>query len=263
MTKTPTASSTPTTVPPSCGQYADDTDLRVVFDGWVGTLDPNAKGGSIRYSGKAGAVLSFRFYSSAVTLHTQKRTDGGKAQVLLDGRIKQNLALYGNNTNASFTWGKLNLKSHLITVKAIGQPVPGSTGTIVVVDAFQVGTALTQDTAKAIQLGQWKSAGNTNAANKSFRVSNVKNSKASFTFCGTGVNWITTKGPGYGKADVYIDGVLVRTVDLYNKTLKWQVAQSFTGLASGMHTIEVRVKGMKNLRASSTKVIVDAFQVSQ
>jgi hypothetical protein len=57
--------------------------------------------------------------------------------------------------------------------------------------------------------------------------------------------------------------VLVQgTVDLYAPSTHWQVAESFSGLASGPHTIVVKVLGIKNASSTGTKVVVDAFVVS-
>ncbi|MBK6962884.1 MAG: hypothetical protein IPH20_02860 [Bacteroidales bacterium] len=79
-------------------------------------------------------------------------------------------------------------------------------------------------------------------------------------FTGTGIsingNWIRDGG----KADVYLDGKIVRTIDTYyfynnqehdNVTI-WHV----TGLADGRHTVKLVVKGEKKPESSGTKIYI-------
>ncbi len=47
-------------------------------------------------------------------------------------------------------------------------------------------------------------------------------------------------------ASVSIDGVNRATIDLYSASAQWQVAQSYTGLSPGSHTIVVTVLGTKD-----------------
>lgn len=61
-----------------------------------------------------------------------------------------------------------------------------------------------------------------------------------FSFQGNGVEWITALGPDQGEADVYVDGKLVRRVNLHNdaRVTARQVFSS-TGLKNGPHTLRV------------------------
>ncbi|MEV0288603.1 X2-like carbohydrate binding domain-containing protein [Kribbella sp. NPDC050820] len=65
-----------------------------------------------------------------------------------------------------------------------------------------------------------------------------------FTFQGTGVEWITALGPDQGEADVYLDGKLVRRVNLHNDA-RVTVRQAFTtSVKNGSHTLRiVKVSG--------------------
>jgi hypothetical protein len=76
------------------------------------------------------------------------------------------------------------------------------------------------------------------------------------------VQWITATGPRYGEADVTIDGVDQGVVDLYSASVNWQVAKTYSGLASGTHTIVVKVLGTKDPASTGTNVVVDAFVTS-
>ena len=66
-----------------------------------------------------------------------------------------------------------------------------------------------------------------------------------------------------GKAEVYLDGVKVATVDLYASSgQSRKVVFRRGGLdPSTTHTLEVRALGTKNAASSGTRVDVDAFVV--
>jgi hypothetical protein len=89
----------------------------------------------------------------------------------------------------------------------------------------------------------------------------VGGESASFAFTGSEVAWIAPKGPDGGKAQVYVDGVLVKTVDLYNSSDKPRLAVFAQAVAAGSHTVEVRALGTKNSSSTGTRVDVDAFFV--
>jgi len=82
-------------------------------------------------------------------------------------------------------------------------------------------------------------------------------------FSGESVAWIGPKQPVYGKADVYIDGVKVATVDCYasaaqsvSSTTIWETS----GLSDDDHTIAVRLTGQKNPSSTGYIVVVDEFE---
>jgi hypothetical protein len=83
-------------------------------------------------------------------------------------------------------------------------------------------------------------------------------------FTGDWIRIIGPKQPNYGKADVYIDGVKVDTVDCYasdaDKTLE-AVLWETTALTDAPHTIELRLKGEKNIASTGNIVVLDRFEV--
>ncbi len=60
----------------------------------------------------------------------------------------------------------------------------------------------------------WTPVNDATARGGSLHESTVAGSVARFTFTGLDVAWIAERGPGHGKAKVYVDGRLARTVDL-------------------------------------------------
>ena len=74
------------------------------------------------------------------------------------------------------------------------------------------------------------------------RYSTKSRASAKFTFTGTDVAWISTRGTNRGKAKVILDGVLVKTVDLKASSLQVrQIVFAATGLSAGQHTLKVVV----------------------
>ncbi|MEI7902910.1 MAG: autotransporter-associated beta strand repeat-containing protein [bacterium] len=77
-----------------------------------------------------------------------------------------------------------------------------------------------------------------------------------FSFHGTDVDYIATRGADRGQVEIYIDDVLQDTVDLSTGTAgSRQVAYSKSGLARGAHTL-------KGIKRSGTHMEVDCFKVT-
>ena len=81
------------------------------------------------------------------------------------------------------------------------------------------------------------------------------------TFDGTGVAWRTVTGPNQGRARVYVDGSLERTVDLYAATRTVGSTVTIGGFADHAHTIRIVVTGTKRPASSGRWVAVDRFDV--
>jgi hypothetical protein len=93
-----------------------------------------------------------------------------------------------------------------------------------------------------------------------YRTSPTKGATATFKFSGTGIRWVTRKGPSQGIASVTIDGQTKGNVDLYATTSQG-FAQGYSGLTFSKHTIVIKVTGTKDAASGNTNVAVDAFIV--
>lgn len=81
-------------------------------------------------------------------------------------------------------------------------------------------------------------------------------------FNGTGVEWVTEKGPTHGIVGVSIDGGAETLVDLYGAEFAQQLkVWEKLDLTQGIHTIKLRHTGTKNPSATNTYVITDYFKV--
>jgi hypothetical protein len=85
---------------------------------------------------------------------------------------------------------------------------------------------------------------------------------AEFTFLGTGVTYHFTKAFNRGYADIYIDGVFKRRIDLYSSGIEWQSSSSISGLTYSVHTIRIVVTGQKRAESQAAAVDLDGFTVA-
>ena len=80
-------------------------------------------------------------------------------------------------------------------------------------------------------------------------------------FRGTSIRWLTARGPGEGRAEVFLDGHEVATFDGYAARSGYGVARSFGGLTDEVHTLRIFVLGTARRASSGTAVVVDGFQI--
>ena len=110
--------------------------------------------------------------------------------------------------------------------------------------------------------GGWKTTKTTTASGGSFSTLVGKSGYASLKFKATGVSWVSRPGPYNGLAQVYLDGKLVKTLDLYkSKTQFKKTVWSASGLSDTTHTLKVVRTGKKNSAAGGANLVVDAFRV--
>jgi len=120
------------------------------------------------------------------------------------------------------------------------------------------------DPSIAYSPGAWTSRDDINASGGSFVFTNTTGAVASWTFSGTAVSLIYIKGPNKGLAHVMIDGTHVKTIDMYDLFVEWQVEEVVSSsLSPGVpHTIAVEVAGIEGGGGASTNtyVVIDAFR---
>jgi bacillopeptidase F len=241
---------------------SQETSPAITYNGWKGVTDASASGGAYRHSNTTGAKSAFKFTGTSVTWLSLKGPSRGIAKVTVDGVSKGTVDLYAASVGRfTKTFSGLSSAAHTIAVQVTGTKNATATGTWVAVDGFTVGSATTQESSRAVAFDSWAGAASTSASGGEYRASGTAGATAAFTFTGSSVDWLTAVGPGWGKAEVYIDGTDKGTVDLYAATLHWQTTKTYSGLGTGSHTITIKALGTKNASANSTKVPVDAFVV--
>jgi len=116
-----------------------------------------------------------------------------------------------------------------------------------------------QETSSAITYtGTWPQQAVSSAYGGSLQYANVQGAKAKTTFTGSSIAWIAPKDKKNGKAEVWIDGVKITTLDLRSSSAQARkVVFTQSWPSSGSHTLEVRVLGTP----SRPRVDIDAFVI--
>jgi hypothetical protein len=81
-------------------------------------------------------------------------------------------------------------------------------------------------------------------------------------FTGTKVAWIGPRTAAYGKARVYLDGILRATIDQSGATGWRQRIWESPTVKNGAHTLEIVALGALVPGWTNTTVVVDAFDVT-
>ena len=138
-------------------------------------------------------------------------------------------------------------------------------GTLVFTPFYVPPGARSYDSASPLVLytGTWTESFSAAYVENTLHSSTRRDSSVFFSFTGTGIEWFGNTGVRHGVADVYIDGVFVRTVDTWNdvsrrqQRLFWQY-----GLTRGRHNIKVVNSGRRRPGSRGYLIDVDAFVVT-
>jgi hypothetical protein len=133
------------------------------------------------------------------------------------------------------------------------------------VDGFKIGS-ISYDENEIIQdgmiaYGTWVTHTAPEASPHGYRISSAADSSLRFSFDGVKLTWTTTRGPAYGQAAIYVDGLLAQTVDLYQPRQEWQYDVVVSGLKYGNHTVLIKVLGTKNPASSGTGIVAGLFDI--
>ena len=228
--------------------------------GWRTTSSTHAFGRSFATDHVPGATASFAFTGKTVTWYTVTGPAQGKASVWIDGHAKGTFNQYAPSTSFKVARSFRHLASgdHTITIRALGtKGAKTATDTQVAVDAIEAGGKVVWS--PALTFG-WGKAKNAAASGGDVAVSDLPGSTATFAFYGTGVDWQTARGPHQGRAEIYVDGALRKTVDNYAGSPA-VVVRSITGLTLGMHELRIVVLGQARPAADGSQISIDTFTV--
>ena len=238
-----------------------DDDRRVGYDDWSGSTDVGATNGGFRSATSPNTFAAHRFSGTEATYVARTGPDLGIAEVTV-GVTQESLDLYSpTRGTASLTVDGLTDGPHQIRVRPTGTKAAASTGTRITLDEFVVGTTHVDDRSAAVTYKTWSGLADAGASGGSVHNSATPGAGTQVAFWGPSVTWVSTTGPGHGRARVRIDGAVVGTIDLYSVTKATQVEHTFAGLAAGRHIIRVTVVGTHNLRSTGNRVGSDAFIV--
>ncbi len=150
--------------------------------------------------------------------------------------------------------------AHRLQVRTVapdtGHPAAVGTGVDGIADATGIRRAPV-----AVAAG-WAAKAQPSAIGGRYVVSGVAGARASFRFRGSAVTITTATGPGFGRAEVWVDGALKRRLDLSAATTTFGVTRTVSGLADRPHTVRVVVVGLPGTKGVGTAVAIDGWTVT-
>lgn len=258
------------------GTFTDYPGERVYFSGgWSAVTDVNAVDG--RYWRTGTGNTWFPFTGDSVSYRAFAYSSADEARLYIDGTYIDTLDLF-NSSDISRTFSIEGLGSgvHLLRVER-------HRGNITLEDFSTPGSApfYTPETPTGIiryeeddpallynglpytqTVNSWNvnNTAVTYASEGYYAYSDTAGDTVSLTFDGTwvGVGFLTWRT--YGQADVYIDGVLQETVDLFTHRDDTKSVY-YGGLLDATHTISITVRGDSHENAVGTNVSIDYIDV--
>ena len=260
------------------GALIEECDAGVSFSsGWT-TTDTRYgwSGGTAAKSSVAGATATFTFTGSSVRWIGARGRGMGRARLRVDGgrTLDKQVDLFGfpddEIRTPIITVSGLSNGPHTLTIEVMFG--------VVVVDAFDIQPQTTvshwQETdpnakfsagwIKSSTAFPWSGNGAANAPELPVTAKETTTTGETLTlpFRGTAISWIGYRGPDGGIATVQVDGGAPVEVDTYGATAKYQqVVHTITGLADADHTLTITATGRRNTASSSSRIVVDAFDV--
>lgn len=218
--------------------------------------------------------------------YSTKSNSRGRAEVYVDGELKATVDTYSPTnlaTSAVFDSGEFPLGAHVLKVVVLHQKDPAALDYWVECDKIEATT--TQRSASPVALpspaplpggvfkndsdgsvlcfGDWEHETDQEGFHgQDYRTANVQFNNCEFKFRGSGVRWFGAKNGDHGFAEVYLDGVLQKTVDAYNPTWVGNVVLfEKTGLSTGpIHTLRIVVLKARNAGATDCYQTIDGFE---
>jgi VCBS repeat-containing protein len=252
----------------------EETDPSIGYtSGWSPDADASLSNGAAAVSDTSGAQATFMFTGTSVSWIGGRSDETGIARVSLDGSFVAEVDTYSKTKEIQvplFTAVALTNTNHTLSIEVTGQKNAAATLAFVIVDAFDVpATTISrmQETDPSVAYTAGWIQGNTGNSwsGGTAAGSLTPGDQATFTFTGTGIRWLSARGPQHGIAQVSLDGAFVTQVDAFAQLDTDQVqAELFkaTGLADASHTLTIEVTGQKNANAGAAIITVDAFEVT-
>ncbi|WP_373233185.1 hypothetical protein [Cohnella sp.] len=210
------------------------------------------------FSNVIGAVAEYTFTGTGIDYISEKNWDMGNVDVYVDNAFQQNVNLY-NETRLlqQVVYSASGLTNGVHTIKIVNK-----TNSYGNVDAFKVYKAvsvLNNDAAGISYSGTWHDSTGRGYGDygDDVKYTTTNGDYFTYTFTGKGIDFISETEASQGTIDIYVDGVLMHTIDTANPTrLAQQTVYSVSWPTSGTHTI-------KAVKKSGTYMLLDALKVFQ
>jgi GH25 family lysozyme M1 (1,4-beta-N-acetylmuramidase) len=230
---------------------------------WSRERRRGAIGGSYRWERRGSASISYGFRGGAITLFTVKGPRMGKARIEIDGKRVATIDGYARRfrPNVRRRFSELGGGEHMLTITPLGRKRPAAKDRRVVVDALRWRGKLHRDPRP--ENVSWASVSDPSASEGGYVISDAPGAGATMRFSGTGLTLRAVRGPTSGRAQIWLDGKHVRTVDLYAATRRYASIPVASRLAPGQHVVRVVVLGTHRRASKGSAVRIDRWAVAE
>ena len=216
----------------------------------------------------AGETATLTFRGTSVSWIGYRGPDAGIATVQVDAGAPVQVDTFAAALKVQdvvFRADGLTDANHTLKITVTGQKNAQSTAARIFVDAFDVrkpGRRYQEWDPAVTYTGTWTDLARTSRTWNEGRVAvtNFAGARASFQFTGTSVSWITCAKGSIGSANIYLDGVFLKTIDLSKPfpTEDYQYeALRLDGLTNGPHTLAIEPG-----TPGGGYIVIDAFDVN-
>ncbi len=252
----------------------NDNDSKVKYIGsWLPHInDPQFYSNDQHFTDNTSSYVEVTFQGARVDWIGATSNNLGISDVYIDNVLVQSVDLYSPSLETQkvlFSASDLTTGVHTIKIVPTGRKNDLSAGYYVTVDAFDCyedevvnnSFDVNDNSSEITYTGPWTYHNNDNTffSNDQHFTKDIS-AYAEFTFTGTGVSWIGATSYNLGNAEIYIDGTLKQTIDLYSSNLQPQkILYRINGLTPGAHTIKIKPTGTKNDLSEDVYITIDAF----
>ena len=236
-------------------QVLDDGNSAISYSsGWQSSDPGGCFTNTCHNVNASGASATVSFSGTGITWNAITGSDQGQASVSIDGGAAQTVSLVQSDRSVGvpvFTARGLTNGNHTLKVTT-------TNNNWVTIDSFTVSHASTVDdgSSAVTYAGNWQNSNPGGCYNNTCHNIQSAGASAQVAFTGTGITFNSIIGSDQGAVKVYVDGVLDRTVTLYNsqRTVGAPVYTRY-GLAPGSHSLKI-------VADNSSWVSVDSFSVT-
>lgn len=254
-------------------KYEDHSSAISLVGPWKKLSIDGNSGGAIRTASTKGSYFSMRFKGEGIRWIGPKASSYGRAKVFIDGELVKTVDLYRSTTARQQTLFEIKgldpAVTHrikvLITPKSSGGYATVGLDRLDVINGAAVFPSFTdyKETSKYItRTGTWKTSTSASHIGGTALFTSQLNASATIKFKGNMVRWIGYTAPTGGRAKVYLNGKLVKTVSLKSSSMEYQkILYSASTLdPTKVHTLRI-VTTTASGSTSAGKVTIDRIQV--
>ena len=266
------AGPTPSPTPYEYTWANDDAAGMQYGGGWTDDNNrPQEYNGDLHYTSMDGNYAQYTFTGTGVDWINEKASDLGNVDVYIDGSFDRTVNIYSAARvhqqtvyqKSALAYGGHTIKLvkkdaaymsfdalKIYTSTATATPTPTPT-------PMPVSFTWANDDATGMQYSAgWTDDNNRpQEYNSDLHYTTGNGNYVQYTFTGSGVDWINEKAYDLGNVDVYIDGNLDSTVNIYSATrVHQQTIYSKRGLAGGSHTIKLVKKDAAYMSFDALKI---------